>query len=91
MYDMAARSVRINARIAPAVAKKVQALQRRTRKSATEIVTEALELYCDAQLRRPGQALEALQAAGFVGCAEGPTDLSTTYKALLAGSLARKT
>jgi hypothetical protein len=88
---MASRSVRINARIAPSVARKVEAVQRRTNKSATEIVTEALELYCDAQLRPPGQTLEQLEALGFVGCAEGPRDLSAAYKALLANSLSGKT
>ena len=44
------------------------------------VVKESLELYCDLQLERRTGTLESLQAVGFVGCAEGPADLSTRYK-----------
>jgi hypothetical protein len=78
---------RINARIDEALASKLAELQRRTGKSATEILQAALEsYYADvAATSDPGKLL-----AGFVGCAEGPRALSTNYKAELLRSLKKK-
>lgn len=47
--------------------------------------------YCDQELGRGGEPLAILKNAGFIGCADGPADLSTSYKAELAQSLRRKT
>ena len=90
MSDMRSTAVRINARLAPRLARKVAAVQRQTRKTLTVIVRESLEAYCDSSLRGGGSAAAALEANGFVGCAEGPVDLSERYKADLSVSLRRK-
>ena len=37
-----------------------------------------------------GRAAKALVTAGFVGCANGPADLSSSYKEGLARSLGKK-
>jgi hypothetical protein len=47
--------------------------------------------YCDEELGQSGEPLAILKNAGFIGCADGPADLSTSYKAELVQSLRRKT
>lgn len=79
-------TVRINARLDAELARKVQALCRRTGRSTTEIVKESLESYYQTVTR--GSPAAAL--ASLVGCAAGPPDLSETYKDQLTHSLARK-
>ena len=83
-------STRINARLDSDLARKVEAVQTRTKKSLTEIVHESLERYCDDELRRDRDAFRILESTGFVGCADGPADLSTNYKQELTRSLQRK-
>lgn len=86
-------STRINARLDAALAKKLQRAQAATHKSVTEVVSEALDRYCDVLIASDAVRLTAYQRmadAGFIGCAEGPADLSVTYKARLAESLGRK-
>lgn len=83
-------SVKINARLDDELARRVEQVRRRTRKRLTQIVTESLTRYCDAELTEQSP-LDALVRAGFVGVAEGPADLSTRYKEELRASLARKT
>jgi hypothetical protein len=87
---MASLPTRINARLEPELARKVAAVQRRTKKGLTDIVKESLELYCEAQLGEKGHAYETLKRVGFIGCADGPSDLSARYKEELSGSLGRK-
>jgi hypothetical protein len=78
---------RINARLPPRLAERLSELQKRTGKSVTELIQEALEKYYDASraTSRPGDLLDS-----FVGCADGPPALSTTYKKELRRSLERK-
>jgi hypothetical protein len=38
-----------------------------------------------------GSPADLLERAGFVACAEGPEDLSVSYKASLAHSIGQKT
>jgi hypothetical protein len=89
MYDMARPSSRVNARLRPALARKLALVHRRTGKSVSEIVSESLERYCDASLAA-GEALEAFENAGFLASGTGPRDLSSNYKDYLADSLAKK-
>jgi hypothetical protein len=89
MYDMAIRSSRINARVRPELARKLAQVQRRTGKTLSEIVTESLERYCNAQ-PSPAAVVEAFESAGFLALGHGPRDLSSNYKAYLSESLARK-
>lgn len=84
-------SVKINARLDDALAKRVAQLVQRTGKPLTEIVKDALARHCDAELAASPSPFEALVNAGLVGVAEGPADLSTRYKDELRESLGRKT
>jgi hypothetical protein len=87
----AAKTHRINARLPPDVARKVAYLERRTKKSTTEIVTESIDRYYAAIVDGEGSPAQVLERAGFVACARGPEDLSTSYKADLARSIGKKT
>ena len=82
---------RINARLPPEVAQKVAYLERRRNKSTTQVVLESIEHYYLALTDESGKAAERFEEAGFVGCARGPVDLSSSYKADLARSLEHKT
>lgn len=82
---------RINARLDKALARKVSLVQKRTRRSLSQVVQESLTRYCDAELSDGGEPLAILKSAGFVGCADGPADLSSAYKKDLTRSLGRKT
>ncbi len=80
---------RLNARIDGPLAEKVAVLRRATRQTTTEVVRVALERYYDA-VEREARPYDLLVNGGFIGCAEGPSDLSLTYKAALGRSLDEK-
>jgi len=77
---------RLNARIDRELASKVMYLRERTGRSTTEVIKASIEAYYQALTKQ--QPLDLL--ADFVGCARGPRELSTTYKASLADSLEKK-
>lgn len=54
----------------------------------TKIVTESLERYCEVAGDEPVSPADDL--AELIGCAEGPADLSQTYKQAIGQSLSRK-
>lgn len=81
---------RLNARIDEALAAKVAAIRRATGETTTQLLKSALDRY-HAAIEAEKRPYAALVDSGFVGCAEGPADLSATYKAELARSLAEKT
>lgn len=91
VYDSYMRSeCRINARLDKTLARKVSLVQKRTHRSLSQVVQESLTRYCDEELREGGEPLSIFKSAGFVGCADGPADLSAGYKKDLTRSLGRK-
>lgn len=84
------KTARVNARLAPDVAKKAVYLERRLEVSMTKVMEQAIERYYAEVSAGSGDAAEILTRTGFVGGAEGPSDLSRTYKAELARSLGKK-
>jgi hypothetical protein len=78
---------RINARLDPELARKVDVLRRQTGRSTTDILKASLESYYASVTRDRNPAV---RLADFVGCATGPRNLSSDYKRELARSLARK-
>ena len=80
---------RVNARLSPEVARKLAYLQRRTGKSASEVLVESIERH-HAAVTTEDEGPTLLEQAGFVACADGPADLSTTYKDALSSSLGDK-
>jgi hypothetical protein len=86
----AAKSHRINARLSPELARKTAYLEQRLNLSTTEVIHRAIDRYYAEVTQEAGQAEDALTRAGFVACAEGPVDLSRSYKKELARSLGKK-
>ena len=84
-----AKAHRINARLPPDVARKVAYLEKRTNMSTTEVVRASIDRYYAALTQEEG--ISALERTGFIGCASGPVDLSTSYKIELRRSIADKT
>lgn len=82
--------MRINARLDSARTEKLKELQLRTHLSASEIVKRAIDLLHRQQANQYRERLDALLSSDFIGCAEGPTDLSSNYKQRLAESLETK-
>ena len=82
--------MRLNARLPEELARKLEALERATGQSTSDVVRAALERYF-AEVCGPGRsARDAILASGLVGCSEAEADLSTTYKARLHEGLGRK-
>jgi predicted DNA-binding protein len=88
---MTIKAHRINARLPPGVARKVAYLEKRTNRSTTQVVRESIERYYAALTDEEGTAAQALERAGFIGCASASSDLSRSYKADLARSIGNKT
>ena len=80
--------MRVNARLDDA--RTVKPHQSSLRVSASEVVKRALDLLHKDQCEGKGEKTRALLASDFVGCAEGPEDLSSRYKQHLAQALEDK-
>ena len=81
---------RVNARLSPEVARKVTYLETLTNMSTTLVLRESIERYYDAVTREAGTPAEIFAQTGFIGCADGPADLSSSYKEHLSRSLRDK-
>lgn len=82
--------MRLNARLPEELARKLEALERTTGQSTSNVVRVALERYF-TEICGPGRsAREAIYLSGIVGCGEAEADLSTTYKSRLHEGLGRK-
>jgi hypothetical protein len=78
---------RINARLDEDLAHKLDYLRKRTGATTSEVLRASLEAYYD-QVTGSDEPAKLLSA--FIGCAEGPRNLSTTYKQDFARSLGAK-
>jgi len=77
--------MRINARLDDVRSRKLAYLERETGWSVSRIVRTAIDTYYRALRRATADPASALKKSGFIGCAEGPSDLSVTYKNELRG------
>ncbi len=82
--------MRINARLDDERAEKVRQLQASTRLRTSEIVKRAIDLLHREHTERSRRKIDDLLSSDFVGCAEGPEDLASTYKRYLRESLEDK-
>jgi hypothetical protein len=85
------RNSRINARLDSKLAQKLATLRQRTSQSTTLVVCEAIERYHAAVTKAAASPAELFERAGFIGCVDGPGDLSVRYKDEFRLSLAKKT
>ena len=82
--------MRINARLENDYAEKLEYLKKQTQLSTTEIVKQAIDLLYRQSKSKTSKKIKALLESDFIGCGEGPEDLSTHYKQYLTESLAKK-
>ncbi len=82
--------MRVNARLDEERAAKLHRLQSSLRVSASEVVKRALDVLHKEQCEGGGAKTQALLSSGFVGCAQGPEDLSSRYKQHLTQALEGK-
>lgn len=82
--------MRINARLDNPSRQKLLYLQRMTGWRISEIVGKAIDAYYGQFRKANARSAELLAQSGFVGCSEGPRDLSVTYKNQLRPDLADK-
>lgn len=82
--------MRVNARLEPEVAEKLSLLKAATRSSTSEVIRCAIDVYFEQRVGQERTPYRILEQAGLVACADGPRDLSTTYKARLSRSLRAK-
>lgn len=74
--------MRINARLDEQSEQDLLFIKEQTGETVTQIIKELLADKAEAlrQEKRPGAKMKALLESDFVGCAEGPEDLSENYK-----------
>ncbi|HEY8945357.1 MAG TPA: ribbon-helix-helix protein, CopG family [Polyangiaceae bacterium] len=81
---------RLNARLDEKLAKKVAYLREATRGTTTDVIRRSIEHYYESVRKESRLAREVLEEVGFIGSAEGPTNLSRDYKDDLTVLLSRK-
>lgn len=72
--------MRINARLDDDTGRKLAYVERETGWGISEIVRRAIDAYYASFRAAKADAARALGKSGFIGCAEGPADLSREYK-----------
>jgi len=81
---------RINARLDERHSAKLEYLKRTTRMGVSDIVKRGIDLLYEDVQKETRDPFEVLAETGFIGSAEGPSDLSARYKEELPGLLAAK-
>ena len=81
--------MRINARLDPQTQSQLQYIIDHTESNISQAIKQAIHHYFTL-LSEHRHAAKIMEASGFVGCAEGPKQLSTTYKKQLTDSLGVK-
>lgn len=84
------KTQRVNARLDESRAGKLAALCRETGASVTEVIQEAIDVMYERHRQRATKAKEIFERVGFIGAAEGPPDLSETYRSELTELLEKK-
>ena len=74
--------MRINARLNEQSEQDLLFIKEKTGDTVTQIIKELLTAKADAlrMKHQPGSKMQALLQSDFMGCAEGPEDLSVNYK-----------
>lgn len=81
---------RINARLDERHSAKLEYLKRTTRMGVSDIVKRGIDLVYEDIQKETRDPFEVLSQTGFIGSAEGPSDLSGRYKEELRKLLAAK-
>lgn len=81
---------RINARVGQEYIDKLEVLKNQQHSSVTQVLKMAIDEYYASHISKAATQRDALLKSGFIGCAEGSTDLSESYKVDLVESLEAK-
>lgn len=82
--------MRINARLDQEHIKKLEVLKSQEHLTTTEVVKKALDYYYEMRKENNKSRVKQLLDSDFIGCGEGPEDLSENYKDYLTQSLSEK-
>jgi S-ribosylhomocysteine lyase LuxS involved in autoinducer biosynthesis len=82
--------LRINARLDEKAANDLKFLKDSTDTTNTEALKAALHFYAEHLRNEAQRSKQALLDSGFIGCFEGPEDLSTNYKKYVAEAIDAK-
>ena len=83
---------RLKTRLDDDLAAKLAAVRRATKQTTTDVVRAALELYYERVTKGSAASMRRVfEETGFIGCADGPADLSGRYKDYLTKGLRKKT
>lgn len=81
---------RISARLDPQTAKRLERLLQETGLGVTDLICSAITEYFDLHIKGERDKKESLRENNFIGCVDGPKDLSSSYKEVLTRSLSQK-
>ena len=84
------KSKRVSARLNTKTEEKLKQIIRKTGSNMSEVIERAIDVYFAESVQRKGSGWKALSEVGFIGCAEGPKDLSENYKNYLTDTMAKK-
>ena len=82
--------MRINARLEDDYVDKLEYLKRQHGLTTTEVMKQAIDLFYLQSKVRQSEKVKTLLESDFIGCSDGPEDLSTNYKYYLTESLVKK-
>ena len=82
--------MRINARLDEEHIDKLEILKNTEKLTTTEVIKRALDLYFARVKTKHKTDMNQLLESDFIGCGEGPLDLSENYKDYLTESLEQK-
>jgi predicted DNA-binding protein len=85
---MTKKSDRINVRLGEELARKLDYLAARTQQNASDVLRDSIAAYYRQIEESPARTADLLDE--FVGCVDGPRDLSSKYKEELERSLSGK-
>ncbi|MGF1613495.1 MAG: ribbon-helix-helix protein, CopG family [Gammaproteobacteria bacterium] len=72
--------MRINARLDDEHAGKLSYLMKATESSVSEVVKRAIDLYYSELQSQQVKPVNIWKRSGFIGCCEGPDEISARYK-----------
>ena len=82
--------MRINARLDSEHSKKLEQLKKNRNLSVSDIIKQAIDLMHTQENSERKIKLEALLTSDFIGCGQGPENLSENHKNYLEQSLKQK-
>lgn len=87
---MSEQPIRVNARFAGEDARRVRLVRKLEKQSTSALLRAAVREYTDKRLKPRKSAYEIMLESGFIGCAEGPADLSTNTRKYMQEALKKK-